>query len=140
MLDTIESAIEDIKQGKLVIVVDDEDRENEGDFIVAADKVTPEVINFMSKHGRGLICTPLPEERCDELGLELMVSNNTALHETAFTVSVDLLGDGCTTGISAHDRAKTIQALVDPFLNKQQLGRPGHIFPLRAKKGGVLRR
>ena len=140
MLDSIESAIEDIKQGKLVIVVDDEDRENEGDFIVAADKVTPEVINFMSKYGRGLICAPLPEERCDELGLELMVNNNTALHETAFTVSVDLLGHGCTTGISAHDRAKTVQALIDPFTRPEKLGKPGHIFPLRAKSGGVLRR
>ena len=140
MLDSIESAIEDIKQGKLVIVVDDEDRENEGDFIVAADKVTPEVINFMSKYGRGLICAPLPEERCDELGLELMVDNNTALHETAFTVSVDLLGHGCTTGISAHDRAKTVQALIDPFTRPEELGKPGHIFPLRAKSGGVLRR
>ena len=140
MLDSIESAIEDIKQGKLVIVVDDEDRENEGDFIVAADKVTPEVINFMSKYGRGLICAPLPEERCDELGLELMVNNNTALHETAFTVSVDLLGHDCTTGISAHDRAKTVQALIDPFTRPEELGKPGHIFPLRAKNGGVLRR
>jgi 3,4-dihydroxy 2-butanone 4-phosphate synthase/GTP cyclohydrolase II len=140
MLATIESAIEDIKQGKLVIVVDDEDRENEGDFITAARNVTPEVINFMSKHGRGLICAPLIEERCDELGLELMVNNNTALHETAFTVSVDLLGHGCTTGISAHDRAKTMQALIDPATRPEDLGRPGHIFPLRAKKGGVLRR
>jgi 3,4-dihydroxy 2-butanone 4-phosphate synthase/GTP cyclohydrolase II len=140
MLDSIESAIEDIKQGKLVIVVDDEDRENEGDFIAAASKVTPEVINFMSKHGRGLICAPLPEERCDELGLELMVNNNTALHETAFTVSVDLLGHGCTTGISAHDRAKTVQALINPATKPEELGKPGHIFPLRAKRGGVLRR
>src|SRR5215468_5467688 len=140
MLDSIESAIEDIKQGKLVIVVDDEDRENEGDFITAAQNVTPEVINFMSKYGRGLICAPLLEERCEELGLELMVNNNTALHETAFTVSVDLLGHGCTTGISAHDRAKTVQALIDPTTNSEDLGRPGHIFPLRAKKGGVLRR
>lgn len=138
--DTIESAIEEIKQGKLVVVADDEDRENEGDFIAAAGSITPEVINFMSKHGRGLICAALPEERCDELGLELMVNNNTALHETAFTVSVDLLGHGCTTGISAHDRAKTIQALNDPFISPADLGRPGHIFPLRAKKGGVLRR
>src|SRR5205809_3881325 len=136
MFDSIESAIQDIKQGKLVIVVDDEDRENEGDFIVAADKVTPEVINFMSKHGRGLICVPLPEERCDELGLELMVNNNTALHETAFTVSVDLLGHGCSTGISAHDRAKTVQALIDPFTVPSDLGKPGHIFPLRSKNGG----
>lgn len=140
MLDTIESAIEDIKAGKLVIVVDDEDRENEGDFIVAASMVTPEVINFMSKYGRGLICVPLLEERCDALGLELMVNNNTALHETAFTVSVDLLGHGCTTGISAHDRAKTVLALIDPTTRPEDLGRPGHIFPLRAKKGGVLRR
>ena len=140
MFDTIESAIEDIKAGKLVVVVDDEDRENEGDFITAARNVTPEVVNFMSKHGRGLICVPLLEERCDELGLELMVNNNTALHETAFTVSVDLLGHGCTTGISAHDRAKTIQALIDPLTRSEELGRPGHIFPLRAKKGGVLRR
>jgi 3,4-dihydroxy 2-butanone 4-phosphate synthase/GTP cyclohydrolase II len=140
MLDTIESAIEDIKNGKLVIVVDDEDRENEGDFITAAHNVTPQVINFMSKHGRGLICAPMIEERCDELGLELMVNNNTALHETAFTVSVDLLGHGCTTGISAHDRAKTIQAFINHKTKPEDLGRPGHIFPLRAKKGGVLRR
>jgi 3,4-dihydroxy 2-butanone 4-phosphate synthase/GTP cyclohydrolase II len=140
MLATIESAIEDIRQGKLVIVVDDEDRENEGDFVTAARNVTPEVVNFMSKHGRGLICAPLVEERCDELGLELMVDKNTALHETAFTVSVDLLGHGCTTGISAQDRSKTIQALVDPGTRPEDLGRPGHIFPLRAKKGGVLRR
>ena len=140
MLDTIESAIEDIKAGKLVIVVDDEDREDEGDFITAAGNVTAEVVNFMTKHGRGLICAPLLEQRCDELALELMVNNNTALHETAFTVSVDLLGHGCTTGISAHDRAKTIQALTDPRTKPEHLGRPGHIFPLRAKKGGVLRR
>lgn len=140
MLDSIESAIEDIKVGRLVIVVDDEDRENEGDFIAAARNVTPEVVNFMSKHGRGLICVPLLEERCDALGLELMVNNNTALHETAFTVSVDLLGHGCTTGISAQDRAKTIQALIDPATKPEDLGRPGHIFPLRAKRGGVLRR
>jgi 3,4-dihydroxy 2-butanone 4-phosphate synthase / GTP cyclohydrolase II len=140
MLDSIESAIEDIRAGKLVIVVDDDDREDEGDFITAARNITPEVINFMTKHGRGLICVPLLDERCNELGLELMVNNNTALHETAFTVSVDLLGHGCTTGISAHDRAKTIQALIDPFTKPEDLGRPGHIFPLRAKKGGVLRR
>src|ERR1700754_1429190 len=140
MLSSIESAIEDIRKGKMVIVVDDEDRENEGDFVAAARNVTPEIINFMSKEGRGLICAPLVEERCDELGLGLMVHNNTALHETAFTVSVDLLGHGCTTGISAHDRAKTIQALVDPFTGAHELGRPGHIFPLRAKRGGVLRR
>src|ERR1051325_5228264 len=114
MLDTIESAIEDIRNGKLVIVVDDEDRENEGDFIIAAASVTPEIVNFMSKHGRGLICVPLVEDRCDELQLDLMVNNNTALHETAFTVSVDLLGHGCTSGISAHDRAKTVQAFINP--------------------------
>jgi 3,4-dihydroxy 2-butanone 4-phosphate synthase/GTP cyclohydrolase II len=140
MFDRIEDAIKDIQEGKLVIVVDDEDRENEGDFITAARNVTPDVVNFMTKHGRGLICATLPEDRCDELGLELMVNNNTALHETAFTVSVDLLGHGCTTGISAHDRAKTIQALIDPATQPSDLGRPGHIFPLRAKKGGVLRR
>jgi len=140
ILDTIESAIEDIRAGKLVIVVDDEDRENEGDFIVAAEKATPEVINFMSKYGRGLICVPLIEDRCDELGLPLMVRNNTALHETAFTVSVDLLGHGCTTGISAHDRSKTVLSLIDPATKPEDLGRPGHIFPLRAKRGGVLRR
>ncbi len=140
MLDSIESAIEDIKAGKLVIVVDDDDREDEGDFITAARNITPEVINFMTKHGRGLICVPLLDERCNELGLELMVNNNTALHETAFTVSVDLLGHGCTTGISAHDRAKTVKALIDPTTKPDDLGRPGHIFPLRAKKGGVLRR
>jgi 3,4-dihydroxy 2-butanone 4-phosphate synthase/GTP cyclohydrolase II len=140
MFDLIEQAIEDIRNGKLVVVVDDEDRENEGDFVGAAAAITPDVVNFMSKYGRGLICVPLPEERCDELGLEQMVNNNTALHETAFTVSVDLLGHGCTTGISAHDRAKTIRALVDPATKIQDLGRPGHIFPLRAKKGGVLRR
>ncbi|HEX8462117.1 MAG TPA: bifunctional 3,4-dihydroxy-2-butanone-4-phosphate synthase/GTP cyclohydrolase II [Segetibacter sp.] len=140
MLDSIESAIEDIREGKMVIVVDDEDRENEGDFVIAARKVTPEVINFMSREGRGLICAPLLEDRCDELGLELMVNSNTSLHETPFTVSVDLLGHGCTTGISTHDRAKTILALVDPNIKPEELGRPGHIFPLRAKKGGVLRR
>jgi 3,4-dihydroxy 2-butanone 4-phosphate synthase/GTP cyclohydrolase II len=140
MLDTIESAVEDIKQGKLVIVVDDEDRENEGDFITAARNVTPEIVNFMSKEGRGLICVPMSEERAEELQLDLMVSKNTALHETPFTVSVDLIGHGCTTGISAHDRAKTIQALIDPNTKPEDLGRPGHIFPLRAKKGGVLRR
>ncbi|HEU4473127.1 MAG TPA: bifunctional 3,4-dihydroxy-2-butanone-4-phosphate synthase/GTP cyclohydrolase II [Flavisolibacter sp.] len=140
MLDSIESAIEDIRAGKLVVVVDDEDRENEGDFITASRNATPEVVNFMSKHGRGLICVTLLEERCDELGLELMVNNNTALHETAFTVSVDLLGHGCTTGISAHDRSKTILSLIDPATRPEDLGRPGHIFPLRAKKGGVLRR
>ena len=140
MLHTVEAALEDIRNGRIVIVVDDEDRENEGDFIVAANHVTPDVINFMSKHGRGLICIALLEERCDALGLELMVNNNTALHETAFTVSVDLLGHGCTTGISAADRAKTVQALIDPKTDPNDLGKPGHIFPLRAKKGGVLRR
>lgn len=140
MFNSIDSAIKDIREGKLIVAVDDEDRENEGDFIVAASKITPEVINFMSKYGRGLICVPLPEERCDELGLELMVNNNTALHETAFTVSVDLLGHGCTTGISAHDRAMTVKALIDPRTKPEDLGKPGHIFPLRAKRGGVLRR
>lgn len=140
MFDSIESAIEDIRKGRLVVVVDDEDRENEGDFIGAASHVSPEVINFMSKHGRGLICVPLVEERCEELGLELMVNNNSALHETAFTVSVDLLGHGCSTGISAFDRAKTIKALIDPNIHPHEFGKPGHIFPLKAKKGGVLRR
>jgi 3,4-dihydroxy 2-butanone 4-phosphate synthase / GTP cyclohydrolase II len=139
-MDSIQSAIEDIRKGKMIIVVDDEDRENEGDFITAARNATPEVVNFMSKYGRGLICTPMVEDRCNELGLDLMVNNNTALHETAFTVSVDLLGHGCTTGISAHDRSKTIQALIDPNTTPGDLGRPGHIFPLRAKRGGVLRR
>jgi 3,4-dihydroxy 2-butanone 4-phosphate synthase/GTP cyclohydrolase II len=140
MLNTIESAIEDIKKGKMVIVVDDEDRENEGDFIAAARNVTPEVINFMSKVGRGLICAPITEERADELELSMMVDRNTALHETAFTISIDLLGHGCTTGISAHDRAATVQALINPETKPSDLGRPGHIFPLRAKNGGVLRR
>ncbi|MDN3654382.1 bifunctional 3,4-dihydroxy-2-butanone-4-phosphate synthase/GTP cyclohydrolase II [Ferruginibacter paludis] len=140
MLDSIESAIDDIKNGKLVIVVDDEDRENEGDFITAAENVTPEIINFMSTYGRGLICAPLSEERCDVLHLQAMVSDNTSLHATPFTVSVDLLGHGCTTGISAHDRSKTVLALIDPETKPQDLGRPGHIFPLRARKGGVLRR
>ncbi len=140
MFDSIETAIEDIRNGKMVIVVDDEDRENEGDFIAPAAGITPQMVNFMATHGRGLICAPLPEERCDELGLDLMVSNNTALHETAFTVSVDLLGNGCTTGISAADRARTIEALNNPFTNPADLGRPGHVFPLRSRKGGVLRR
>lgn len=140
MLDTIESAIEDLKQGKLLIVVDDEDRENEGDFITAAANVTPEIINFMSKFGRGLICAPVTEERCDELKLNLMVENNTVLHQTPFTVSVDLIGHGCTTGISAHDRSQTVQALINPDTKPEDLGRPGHIFPLRAKSAGVLRR
>ena len=140
MLDSIEEAIEDIKNGKLVIVVDDEDRENEGDFITSAKNVTPEIINFMSKNGRGLICMPITEQRCDELQLDLMVFKNTALHATPFTVSVDLLGHGCTTGISSHDRAKTVQAILNPETKPEDLGRPGHIFPLRAKSGGVLRR
>jgi len=140
MLNRIEEAIEDIRNGKMVIVVDDEDRENEGDFIIAASHTTPEIINFMSKEGRGLICAALTEERCLELGLEPMVSSNTSLHETAFTVSVDLIGQGTTTGISTHDRAKTILALVNPHTKPSDLGRPGHIFPLRAKAGGVLRR
>ncbi len=140
ILDSIEDAIRDIKLGKIIIVVDDEDRENEGDFICAAEKVTPEIINFMATNGRGLICAPLIEDRCEELGLELMVGKNTALHETPFTVSVDLRGHGCTTGISAEDRYKTIKALVDPNTNPDELGKPGHIFPLKAKAGGVLRR
>lgn len=139
-LNSIEEAIEDIKAGKVIIVVDDEDRENEGDFVAAAEMATPEMINFMATHGRGLICAPLTDKRCDELELNLMVTNNTVLHETQFTVSVDLIGDGCTTGISTHDRAKTILALVNPNTKPADLGRPGHIFPLRAKKGGVLRR
>lgn len=139
-LNTIEEAIEDIRQGKMIIVVDDEDRENEGDFIAAAEKVTPEMINFMATHGRGLICAPLTEKRCKELDLKPMVNNNTVLHHTAFTVSVDLIGHGCTTGISAHDRAKTIQHLVKSDTKPEDLGRPGHIFPLIAKEGGVLRR
>lgn len=139
-LHTIEEAIEDIKKGKVVIVVDDEDRENEGDFLTAARNITPEIINFMATHGRGLICAPLVESRCDELGLDLMVKSNTATYETPFTISVDLIGHGCTTGISASDRAKTVQALIDPNTKPEELGKPGHIFPLRAKKGGVLRR
>ncbi len=140
MLNRIEDALEDLKKGKLLIVVDDEDRENEGDFIGAARNVTPEVINFMSTHGRGLICAAITDERCDQLRLQPMVPDNTSLHETAFTVSIDLLGDGCTTGISAHDRAKTVLALINPATRPEDLGRPGHIFPLKAKTGGVLRR
>ncbi len=140
MLDTIESAIEDIRAGKVVIVVDDEDRENEGDFICAARCATPEVINFMATHGRGLVCAALTEERCDELGLNLMVGHNTALHATAFTVSVDLLKNGVTTGISASDRSKTVLALIDPTTRPEELGKPGHIFPLKARREGVLRR
>src|SRR5690606_25543927 len=139
-LNTIEEAIEDIKAGKVVIVVDDEDRENEGDFVTAAANATPEVINFMATHGRGLICAPLTEARCDELQLDLMVGKNTAAYETNFTVSIDLVGHGCTTGISATDRSKTILALINPDTHPEELGRPGHIFPLRAKDGGVLRR
>ena len=139
-LNTIEEAIEDIKQGKIIIVVDDENRENEGDFIAAAEKVTPEMINFMTQHGRGLLCAPLLEKRCKELGLDMMVENNTVLHHTQFTVSIDLKGEGCTTGISVFDRAKTIKALVKPQTKPEEFGRPGHIFPLRAKEGGVLRR
>ncbi len=139
-LNTIPEAIEDIKAGKIIIVVDDEDRENEGDFITAARNVTPEVINFMSKYGRGLICSPLIEDLCDNLKLDLMVQNNTVLHQTPFTVSVDLIGQGCTTGISTYDRAKTVQALINPATKPEDLGRPGHIFPLRAKREGVLRR
>jgi 3,4-dihydroxy 2-butanone 4-phosphate synthase/GTP cyclohydrolase II len=139
-LNSIDEAIEDIKAGKMIIVVDDENRENEGDFVAAAEMVSPEMINFMATHGRGLICAPLTAQRCKELELNLMVNNNTVLHKTQFTVSVDLIGNGCTTGISVHDRAKTIQALVDKNTSPVQLGRPGHIFPLRAKNGGVLRR
>lgn len=139
-LHTIEEAIADIRAGKVIIVVDDADRENEGDFVVAAHHATPEVVNFMATHGRGLICISLTGERCRELDLPMMVNNNTASHETAFTVSVDLLGHGCTTGISATDRSKTIRALIDPATRPEELGRPGHIFPLKAKTGGVLRR
>jgi len=139
-LDPIEDAIAAIKNGEIIIVVDDDDRENEGDFICAAEKVTPEIINFMATHGRGLICAPLVEDRCEELGLELMVGKNTAAFETPFTVSIDLIGHGCTTGISASDRSKTIKALIDPDINPEELGKPGHIFPLKAKRGGVLRR
>jgi len=140
VLNTIEEAIEDIRQGKIIIVVDDEDRENEGDFLAAAEKVTPEMINFMATHGRGLICAPLTESRCKELELKAMVTNNTDHMETAFTVSVDLKGNGVTTGISAGDRAKTVLALVNPSTKPFELARPGHIFPLVAKQGGVLRR
>lgn len=139
-LNTIESALLDIRLGKVLIVVDNEDRENEGDFICAAECITPEIINFMATHGRGLICAPIDEQRANELNLDLMVSSNTAYHETAFTVSVDLIGHGCTTGISAHDRATCIKALTDPESRASDFARPGHIFPLRAKTGGVLRR
>ena len=140
MLNTIEEAIEDIKAGKIIIVVDDEDRENEGDFLTAARNATPEVVNFMATHGRGLICAPLSQKRCNQLDLGLMVGQNTATFETNFTVSVDLIGHGCTTGISASDRSKTILALIDPAINEEDLGRPGHIFPLISKNGGVIRR
>jgi 3,4-dihydroxy 2-butanone 4-phosphate synthase/GTP cyclohydrolase II len=139
-LDSIEDAIEAIKRGEVIIVVDDEDRENEGDFVCAAETITPNIVNFMATHGRGLICAPLIEDRCEQLGLELMVGSNTAAFETPFTVSVDLVGHGCTTGISASDRAKTIKALVDDSIHPSELGKPGHIFPLKAKRGGVLRR
>ena len=140
MLHTIEEALAEIKKGKAIIIVDDEDRENEGDFVTAARNATPEMINFMSTHGRGLICAAITEQRCAELDLQPMVSDNTSLHETAFTVSIDLLGNGCTTGISAADRSKTILSLVDPATQPEDLGRPGHIFPLKAKNCGVLRR
>ncbi len=139
-LDRIDEAIEDIKAGKMVVVVDDEDRENEGDLICAAEHITPGMVNFMTKEGRGVICVPLTESRCRELNLDMMVAHNTATHETAFTVTVDLLGKGCTTGVSANDRAQTILALVDPETRPEDLGRPGHINPLMAKDGGVLRR
>ena len=140
MFHNIKEAINDIKKGKIVIVVDDKNRENEGDFIAAAEKVTPELINFMASQGRGLICAPITEDRCEELNLTMMVQNNTVLHQTQFTVSVDLVGHGCTTGISVQDRAKTILALIDDKTKPIDLGRPGHVFPLRAKNGGVLRR
>ena len=136
----IEEAIEDIKNGKIVIVIDDENRENEGDFVAAAEKISPEIINFMATHGKGLICTPLLESRCDELELELMIGKNSSLFETPFTISVDLIGNGCTTGISAQDRAKTVKALTEKNTTPDMLARPGHIFPLKARNGGVLRR
>ena len=139
-LNTIEEAIDDIRNGKILIVVDDEDRENEGDFICSAELITPEIVNFMAKHGRGLICAALPEERCEELELDLMVGINTSIHETQFTVSVDLISEETSTGVSAKDRALTIKALVDPVTQPRELGRPGHIFPLKAKAKGVLRR
>src|ERR1035437_5193029 len=139
-LNTIDEAIADVKAGKVIIVVDDANRENEGDFVTASRNATPEIINFMATHGRGLICVSLTDERCKELHLEMMVPKNTSSHETQFTISVDLLGHGCTTGISASDRFKTIKALINPETKPEELGRPGHIFPLRAKTGGVLRR
>ena len=140
VLNSVEEVLEDIRQGKIVIVVDDEDRENEGDFIVAAEKITPEIVNFMLHYGRGVMCAPLTEDRCKELELDMQVTDNTSLLGTPFTVSIDLLGEGCTTGVSAHDRAATIRALVDPKTKPSDLGRPGHIFPLRARNRGVLRR
>jgi 3,4-dihydroxy 2-butanone 4-phosphate synthase / GTP cyclohydrolase II len=139
-LNTIEEAIDEFRHGRVIIVVDDENRENEGDFICAAETITPEIVNFMATHGRGLICTPVHEKRCDELGLDMMVSRNTSSHETAFTISVDLIGHGCTTGISASDRAKTIKAIANKKTRPEELGRPGHIFPLKARNGGVLLR
>ena len=139
VLNSVEEVLEDIRQGKVVIVVDDEDRENEGDFIVAAEKITPEIVNFMLHNGRGVMCAPLTEDRCKELELDMQVADNTSLLGTPFTVSIDLLGEGCTTGVSAHDRAATIRALVDPKTKPSDLGRPGHIFPLRARNRGVLR-
>ena len=140
ILNTIEEAIEDIRNGKVIIVVDDENRENEGDFICAAETITPEIVNFMVKYGRGMVCAPLSEKRCQELELDLMVGHNTSIHGTPFTISVDLIGNGCTTGISAFDRAKTLRALVDPKTRPEDLGRPGHISPLKAREKGVLRR
>ena len=140
ILNSVEEVIEDFRNGRIVIVVDDEDRENEGDFIVAAEKITPEIVNFMLKEGRGVLCAPLSEERCAELGLNMMEENNTSLLGTPFTVTVDLLGNGCTTGVSIHDRAATIRALADPSTRATDLGRPGHINPLRARQKGVLRR
>jgi len=139
-LNTIEEAIEEIQNGRVIIVVDDENRENEGDFLTAARNATPDVINFMATHGRGLICAPISSDRCDNLGLELMVKNNSAAYETPFTISIDLIGHGCTTGISASDRSKTVLAMIDPETRPEELGKPGHIFPLRARNGGVLRR
>lgn len=139
-LNSIEEAIAAIQKGEVIIVVDDEDRENEGDFLTAARNATPKLINFMATHGRGLICAPISEDRCNKLGLEMMVTNNSAAYETPFTVSIDLIGHGCTTGISASDRSKTIQAMINPKTRPEELGKPGHIFPLRARKGGVLRR
>jgi 3,4-dihydroxy 2-butanone 4-phosphate synthase/GTP cyclohydrolase II len=139
-LNTIEEAIEEIQNGRVIIVVDDENRENEGDFLTAARNATPDVINFMATHGRGLICAPISSDRCDKLGLELMVKNNSAAYETPFTISIDLIGHGCTTGISASDRSKTVLAMIDPNTRPEELGKPGHIFPLRARNGGVLRR